>query len=345
MRRVLAALLVLLLAGAPARAFTSNTGASTAQFLRLGIGARALGMGEAYSAVAEGPSALYWNPAGLATIERPQIEYSHVEMLDFFHHEHLAYIHPLARFGGTLGASFTMFYQDSLDLVTNANQKIGTFRPHSEAYTLAYARSFNVGDDHRVRDKRFFQDMWSYPGTYRPLDHSNELWVGEMAAGGSIKLISETLYNRTASAVAFDGGILFRHVDFPQLSLSAGFRNLGSRPKFNSTREGLPVELDFGAALGIGGARYRLIAALEAGLPYYGDPYGKIGFEVGRVISDSSAVAVRAGYKSLTAQDLSPITGLTAGLGLTVRRVDLDFAFQPMAELGAVYRGSLGFRF
>ena len=35
-------------------------------FLRIGIGGRAGAMGEAYSSVARGAEALYWNPAGTA---------------------------------------------------------------------------------------------------------------------------------------------------------------------------------------------------------------------------------------------------------------------------------------
>ncbi len=41
-------------------------GVDAASQLRFGIGARALGMGSAFTAVAQGPEAVYWNPASLA---------------------------------------------------------------------------------------------------------------------------------------------------------------------------------------------------------------------------------------------------------------------------------------
>ena len=44
----------------------SKTGTSAANFLRIGIGARALAMGGAFVAVADDPTAAYWNVAGLA---------------------------------------------------------------------------------------------------------------------------------------------------------------------------------------------------------------------------------------------------------------------------------------
>jgi len=38
------------------------------EFLEIGVGARALGLGGAYCALAEDPSSFYWNPAGLARV-------------------------------------------------------------------------------------------------------------------------------------------------------------------------------------------------------------------------------------------------------------------------------------
>ena len=38
--------------------------------LKHGVSARAIGMGSAYTALSEDPSALYWNPAGLAQIKK-----------------------------------------------------------------------------------------------------------------------------------------------------------------------------------------------------------------------------------------------------------------------------------
>ncbi len=61
MRRALAAGLALLLA-VPARA----------AFLDLGAGARAPGMGDAFTALADDAYAIHYNPAGLAQLERPQ---------------------------------------------------------------------------------------------------------------------------------------------------------------------------------------------------------------------------------------------------------------------------------
>lgn len=334
-----------LAAGPPARAFTGNTGGSTAQFLRIGAGARALGMGEAYGPVAEGPDAVYWNPAGLAQLSRPEASYSHIEMLRYFHHEHAAYAHPVPRLGGTAAVSLTLFYQDSLDLVTNTNQTIGSFSSHSEAFTFAYARDFAVGADMLTRNRRDFQDLWRVRYAELPLQFEDELWQGSLMAGAALKVVRETIYRHSAVAVAVDGGVLFRHEDLPGAALSFSFRNVGSRPRFVRKAESLPAEIDFGAAYDLRLGDHRLVTALVAAVPYHGDPVGKLGVEYSVRVGDDYGAAVRAGYKSLTAADLGPLTGLTGGVGLRIRRMTFDVGFQPMAVLGEVFRGTVGYRF
>ncbi|UCE27862.1 MAG: PorV/PorQ family protein [Candidatus Coatesbacteria bacterium] len=47
------------------------------EFLNYGVGARALGMGGAFSAVADDSTAAYWNPAGLATLEQNEVSFMH----------------------------------------------------------------------------------------------------------------------------------------------------------------------------------------------------------------------------------------------------------------------------
>lgn len=48
-------------------------GTAAANFLNLGIGARAEAMGGAFTALADDGAALYWNPAGLSQIEDTHI--------------------------------------------------------------------------------------------------------------------------------------------------------------------------------------------------------------------------------------------------------------------------------
>ena len=83
MRRLALATLLLLGPARPAiAAFATDSGVNGAQFLKIGAGARALGMGEAVTANAEGPEAMYWNPAGIAAARGFELVYARAELPD-----------------------------------------------------------------------------------------------------------------------------------------------------------------------------------------------------------------------------------------------------------------------
>ena len=68
MRRLQHLLWSLLITLLPVNAAAGDVGEAGALFLRAGMGARASGMGEAFTAVAEDASATYWNPGAMAAV-------------------------------------------------------------------------------------------------------------------------------------------------------------------------------------------------------------------------------------------------------------------------------------
>lgn len=320
-----------------------NAGGGTAEFLKVGAGARALGMGEAFGPVAEGAEAIYWNPAGLAQARQSQVSYTRSEFQGFFHHDFLAFSRPIGILHGTLAGSYTRLSQETLPAVTNANIQVGEFNPHSDAFALAYAHAFEM-EDQETDDRAIFRGTWSLLGNNRPFRRDNEPWTGSVMAGLAVKVIRETYYNRSATALAFDGGAIFRPIDHQKVSLSFAFRNAGSKVKFVRESESLPAEIDFGVAYDQRWRESRLVPAFELALPYYGNPSAKFGLEYQKPIAEETRVALRAGYKTLTVGDLNPLSGITFGIGTEYRKLTLEFGFQPMAELGQVYRMTAGLR-
>jgi hypothetical protein len=335
----------LLLLGSPAAALQSNRGGASMEFLRVGAGARSLGMADAFGPVAEGPNAIYWNPAGMVQSGRPEAALTHIEMLEFFKHEYGAYIHPFPKSRNALGFAATIFTQDKLDLVTSANRTVGSFRPHSEAYTVAFAHAFGSGDT--VADSGSLYDFEDRPihEVNRRGDQGRHFRAGNVMVGVALKYLSETLHTYKASAFAIDGGVLLRPETIPELGISAVVKNVGSRPKFRERREDLPTDFSLGVAYSKSSEARRFVAAFEGSVPIYGSPHGKLGLEYSFGLGRHGHLSFRGGYKSLSAPDLGAITGLTGGVGFGLGRIEFDFGFQPMAELGEVYRGSAGFRF
>lgn len=73
MRRVTCLTIILLLVLAvAANAQFAKVGTAGLQFLKIGVGARPLGMGQSYVALADDPSCLFWNPGGVSRLEGTQ---------------------------------------------------------------------------------------------------------------------------------------------------------------------------------------------------------------------------------------------------------------------------------
>ncbi len=84
----------------------SKRGTSAAPFLSIGQGSRAIGMGSAFVAISDDPSAIYWNPAGIAKIQGASFIVDHTKWIADLNYNFLAMTYSLGDFG-TIGASFT----------------------------------------------------------------------------------------------------------------------------------------------------------------------------------------------------------------------------------------------
>jgi hypothetical protein len=347
-RLLLAALLAL---APPARAaLTSDVGGSSGQFLQLGAGARALGMGEAMVAAAENPDALYWNPAGLSRMRRPEALYSRAQLPGSVAHDFAAASVPVRWLRGTVALGVTRLTQSAIARRDALGRERGSFAPHSEAFSLGYSHSF-VNADHATLARDYFRDSWNLPGAYRPMRDEEEPWTGAVAVGFAVKGVSETLGDRRSTTGALDVGASFRPFEMGSLTIAAAGRNLFGRQRFIADSSALPAEAAVGAALDIrsevdrGDEPWRLIPAVEVVAPYYGAPFGKLGVEYEHPFGKGAYGLLRAGYNTRPAPALGPIAGLSAGVGGRVGRFSLDLGFTPMGDLGTAFRLGVGWRF
>lgn len=125
---------------------TSRVAQRGANFLEIGVGARARAMGDAFSGLATGASATFWNPAGLGGTEQFGVAYTYASLygdLDI-NHQFAAVVLPI--FGGGLGASYIRL--DSGDMVRTDESNPGgddpsagdTFNFTSQAVGVHYGR-------------------------------------------------------------------------------------------------------------------------------------------------------------------------------------------------------------
>ncbi len=116
--RVLIILFLLFLNG-----YAQNEEGGTESNLSYGFGARALSMGQAFTAVADDPTAVFWNPAGLEHVYRQSVSLFHTTLFEGTLYDFLGYAYPTLRLGtfgfgiariGTGGAPHTGLDNESL---------------------------------------------------------------------------------------------------------------------------------------------------------------------------------------------------------------------------------------
>ncbi|MCH7948216.1 MAG: hypothetical protein IIC66_10510 [candidate division Zixibacteria bacterium] len=79
MKRLLVIIVVFIFLAMSVSASESRIGASGAQFLKIGVGSRYQGLGEASTAVVNDVYSMYWNPAGLSEVEQSSISFTNVD--------------------------------------------------------------------------------------------------------------------------------------------------------------------------------------------------------------------------------------------------------------------------
>ena len=114
-------------------------------FLKIGVGSRAEGMGGAFTAQVSDATALYWNPAGLAHIKQPQVVFNYFDWVADMQYNYLGLAIPAGR-RGTFGMSLIYFNMGDMIKTTELSPygDEGTFNASDFAVGLGYG--INVSD-------------------------------------------------------------------------------------------------------------------------------------------------------------------------------------------------------
>ncbi len=282
----------------------------TAAFLKIGVGARAIGMGGAYTAIANDVNAIAWNPAGLSNIPKRELGAMHAELAADTHYDFLGYAQPTQY--GIFAAAANHLSQGSLEGRDAAGKPTSGFSAADTVLSFGYAKRF----------------------------------ASSFQLGGNVKYIQSSIANASAQTFAVDiGGMKELSLRGPGVPMvGCAVQNLGPGMKFQDETSALPLTLAAGLGYRLPAG---LILALDY---KHRPNSHLSEVNVGTEYAIFPAVSLRMGYGSARAlatgaSGIATLNGVAMGLGLKAYGYNLDYSMTPFGELGNVQRLSLSTRF
>lgn len=304
-----------------------------AEFLRIGVGARALGMGGAFTALADDASAAYWNPAGLAYQDRPQLLFMHAEQFgELATHDFFGFVQPLGMVGdgppGTVGIAAIRFGVDDILMTRDAfNDRNNNGRPDPGEVDPALFRTASDTE-------------WGVLFTYaRPVG-------GWGSLGGNLKIVRQALLRNTSFGMGVDLGAMIRLMPTVTLGIRLADITTTQISWDTGTREVVSPTVTVGGQYtgAVPNQLGHVTVSTDLGFSFDGrEEASQFGsgslagdFQGGFEYWFSRAVALRLGTSA---------GDWTAGGGIRYRGLGADYAFLPHDDLGDTHRISGSVRF
>ena len=189
-----------------------NAGTRSMGFLKIDVGAKAIGMGSSHVAIVSDLFASYWNPAGLSQMQRSQLGFMYNRWIEDINYGYISYAHPFVGLG-VIATSIAYLSYGELDGRDEQGNEEPPFRPFDLAVILSYSRKFTP----------------------------------DIAIGVNAKWIREQIDDNGAQAYAFDLGGLYI-LPGSKMALGANLQHLGTKVKFIEESFSLPLNLKLGVA-------------------------------------------------------------------------------------------------
>lgn len=187
-------------------------GTTSAAFLKIEPGARAVGLGGAFTAVCDDATSIYWNPAGITTIKNKEVTFMHNEWLLDIKYEFLSYVQKLGKTRG-FGVGITELHMDPMQITTDLSEESNeTFTARDRAFILSYAQNF----------------------------------IG-LSYGITGKYVTQKLADKFSNGIIADFGILYQlKLANKPLNLGLNISNFGYMSKFIEKQQILPTKYVLG---------------------------------------------------------------------------------------------------
>ncbi len=311
----------------------SKTGITAANFLEIGVGARALGMGGAFVGTADDASALYWNVAGIAQLPQPEVLLVHTEWIADMKFDFAGITLPLGALG-SIGVSVTTLSMDDM-MVRTVERPEGTgefFSAGDMSLALSYAR--NLTDRFAIG----FSGRYIQQNIWKETAHGFALDIGTIFTTGLHGMRIGAVLSNFGTDMRMDGKDLLVYHDIDPNKLGNNDRIFAD---LHTDSWPLPLTFQFGLAMEpYKSDDHRLTIAVDAMHPSDNTESINIGAEY----AFHEMFVFRGGYHNLFQRDTEE--GLTVGAGFTQRflgnmKVCLDYAYADFGRLQNTQRITL----
>ncbi len=319
----------------PANAQFAKVGTVGLKFLDIGVGGRALAMGEAYTAVANDASAIFWNPAGVANIKSGDFFAGYTNWPADINLYSAAVVQKLGF--GHIGLSFNV-------LNTGLINRTTTYDPDGDFSGTAAYEDWSAG----LTYGRYLTDRFAFGATFKMLKETVADWE-QTGWAVDIGTYYETGYKSLRIGMAilnFGPDLRFDIADVDGVpgGIPNGYDDNGDGFVDNDTEEAaVPLPLTFRA-----GVAFEVLetassrATVSAELMHPSDNEERYSF--GGEYWFQDMLALRTGWK-LNADE----GGFTAGAGFKLPLASLeasfDYAYNNLGKLSDVHRGSFSITF
>lgn len=284
------------------------------EFMAIGVGARALGMGGAYVAIANDVTAGYYNPAGLANLNYPQIALMHAEQFgNLVNYDYASVAIPFGT-DMSFGISAMRLAVDGIPdtrdalVIRNTTTRLSDITDPRAGINPELVKEFSDQD-------------WAFYLTFAKR-HSDDFYYG-----ANVKIIKRDIAEFNAFGVGFDIGALYTPVE--NLFLGANLQDITTTlVAWNTGRNELvSPTAKIGAAYMLHFWGGRLTPALDFDVRFENRRFAS-NFNVGPVSFDMHAgleynfrnlFSIRGGYND--------VKQFTLGAGVKLPKLNIDYSF------------------
>ena len=273
-----------------------RVGKSGFGFLKISPSARAAGMGDAFTAIADDVTTIFYNPAGLTNLDKFVFNFNHTDWIVNSSIISGAIAKPFGR-NGAIGLSIVKFDTEDFEETTVLDPE-GTGRM-IDAGDVALALAYAI----QLTDNLSF----GFKGQY----------------------LEEKIDIDKATAITADFSTYYR-TGFRDLTLAMIMKNFGPEAKFLSDKFKLPLYFNVNTAMSLIGSKgspFQWLVSVESAFATdYRDRY-----HLGTEMWIADMIALRGGYKFYyDTEDWTIGAGLKVGIGS--RKVIIDISYSNFVE-------------